>query len=913
MTQVAAATRPWHAIPAADAAQRLGVDPQIGLSSAEASRRLERDGPNHLAEAPREPRWKAFLRQFKDLLIVILLIAAVVSLVVTREWETPLVIALVVLLNATIGFVQESRAEASLEALKRMLVTTAAVHRDGQLVNIDAADLVVGDVVTLEAGDRVPADGRLLTSTGLEVQESSLTGESQPVAKSANEYVDPDAPLGDRITVVFMNTTVTRGHAEFLVTATGMRTEIGRIAGMLHEAEPEPTPLQRQIAALSRTLAVVAGAVIAVVFVLGLVRRQPFADLFVSAVSLAVAAIPEGLPAVVAFTLAIGTTRLARRNAIVKRLASVETLGSTSQICTDKTGTLTLNQMTARELRLAGRRFTVSGEGYSTEGRIRTTDGSPLPGTLEDAMVAMALCNDSELRDGEVIGDPTEGALLVLAEKGGVDVTAIRRERPRVREVPFDSDYKFMATFHPWTDRAGRDVVRCFIKGAPDVLVSRANRCFGGTEIVPLDDAVRERYARANTELAQQGMRVLAVGAQDFTPDDVRAAADPKDMLDRIVLVALVGIIDPPRPEAKQAIAQCREAGIRVRMITGDHVVTAGAIAADLGIPGEAVSGTDLDSIPDDPHLGRRLDDIGVVARVSPEHKIRIVRVLQTRGDVVAMTGDGVNDAPALRKADIGVAMGITGTEVTKEAATMILTDDNFATIVGAVREGRAIYNNIVKFTRFQLSTALGFVLTFLAASVTGIAGGAPFTALQILFVNLVMDGPPAMSLGVDPPSPDAMHRPPRPPSEHILNRERILRILLASSVMAAGTLAVLMAAPGPEPLPGVPTAAGTMAFVTFVFFQVFNLLNVRDDRRSVFSRETLENPTAFVATAVVVVLLILVVEMGVLHGIFNTRDLTSGQWLACVAIGSAILWLGEIVKTVLRALDRRKAARPLM
>ena len=914
MTDTATADAFWHATSAAEAAERLEVDVGEGLSSTEATQRLERDGPNRLAEARREPRWRAFLRQFQDLLIIILLIAAVVSLVVTREWETPVVIALVVLLNATIGFVQESKAEASLEALKKMLVTTATVRRDGRMVNLDAAELVIGDVVALQAGDRVPADGRLVAATGLEVQEASLTGEAQPVAKSATVQVDPDAPLGDRSTVVFMNTTVTRGVAELVVTATGMDTEIGRIAGMLHAAEPEPTPLQRQIAGLSRTLAVIAGAVIVLVFVLGLVRGQDFAALFVSAVSLAVAAIPEGLPAVVAFTLAMGTTRLARRGAIVKRLASVETLGSTSQICTDKTGTLTLNQMTARELRFADRRFTVSGHGYSTEGRIRTTDGSPLPATVERTLLAMALCTDSELRDGEVIGDPTEGALLVLAEKGGIDTAELRRDKPRVAEVPFDSDYKFMATFHRWTDHDGRDVVRGFVKGAPDVLAGMADRYLGGTEILLFDDDARQRYGHDNDDLAGHGMRVLAVGVQDFTTDDLESVGgnggDPKDLLDRIVLVALVGIVDPPRPEARKAIAQCRDAGIRVRMITGDHAVTAGAIAADLGIPGRAVTGAELDGISDDAELARRLDDIGVVARVSPEHKIRIVRALQRRGDVVAMTGDGVNDAPALRKADIGVAMGVTGTEVTKEAATMILTDDNFATIVGAVREGRGIYDNIIKFVRFQLSTALGFVITFLIASITGIAGGAPFTALQILFVNLVMDGPPAMSLGVDPVSPDAMRRSPRPARERILTRPRLLRILLASAVMAAGTLTVLVNAPGPEPQLGVPTVAGTMAFVTFVFFQAFNLLNVRNDRRSAFSRETLANPSAFVATTAVIVLLTLIVEMDIAHQFFTTTDLTSGQWLACAAIGSAVLWVGELVKIVLRARARRTAAR---
>jgi Ca2+-transporting ATPase len=904
-------TTPWYALPAADAVRDLEADPSTGLSEAEAQRRLARYGRNQLAEAPKEPRWRAFLRQFQDLLIIILLVAAVVSLLVSREWETPIAIVVVVLLNATIGFIQESKAEASLDALRRMSVTTATVRRDARIVRLDAAELVPGDVVVVEAGDRVPADGRLLSATSLEIQESMLTGEAQPSAKSASAEVDEDAPLGDRANTVYMNTAVTRGTGELLVTATGMHTETGRIAHMLHQAEPGPTPLQRQIDTLSRTLAIIAGCVIVVVFVLGLVRGQEFHALFVSAVSLAVAAIPEGLPAVVAFTLAMGTGRLARRGAIVKRLASVETLGSTSQICTDKTGTLTLNQMTGREMVLASRRFTVSGEGYSTDGRIRTTDGSPPPDTLAEALLPMALCSDAVLRDGDIVGDPTEGALVVLAEKGGVDVAALRQERPRRLEVPFDSDYKFMATFHDWTDVRGHPVVRCFVKGGPDVLSARADRYLGESDVMPFDAAARDRYDRANEALAEQGMRVMAVGVQDFPADDFQPPEDPKEMLDRLVLVALVGIVDPPRPEARQSIQECRDAGIRVRMLTGDHAVTAAAIAGELGIPGRAVTGAELDAIADDAELARRLDEVGVVARVSPSHKIRIVTALQGRGEVVAMTGDGVNDAPALRKADIGVAMGLTGTEVTKEAATMVLTDDNFATIVSAVREGRGVYANIVNFTRFQVSTALGFVMTFLVASLTGIAGGAPFTALQILFVNLVMDGPPAMSLGVDPVSHDAMGRPPRPRNERILNRSRLARILLASGVMAIGTLAMLIWAPGPEPELGRPSIASTMAFVTFVLFQAFNLLNVRSDIRSVVSRETLHNRSAFLATGVVVVLLVLLVQWDAMHGLFNTVDLTAGQWLACTAVGATILLVGEVLKAILRARRRRAAAVP--
>lgn len=898
---------PWHSRPASDVAHHFGVEPGVGHSAVEAARLLERYGPNRLAEAPTVPWWRAILRQFQDLLIIILLLAAVVSLLVSREWETPAAIAFVVVLNAVIGFAQESRAQAALDALRRMSVTTATVRRDGRIVRLDAADLVPGDVIVVEPGDRVPADGRLLQATSLEIQESMLTGEAQPVVKSTPVEVDEAAALGDRVNTVYMNTAVTRGRGEVLVTATGMRTEMGRIADMLHGAQAGQSPLQRQIDALSRTLAIIAAVVIAVVFILGLVRGQQFSALFVTAVSLAVAAIPEGLPAVVAFTLAMGTGRLARRGAIVKRLASVETLGSTTQICTDKTGTLTLNQMTAREMLLAGRRFTASGQGYATDGRIRTTDGSPLPDTLNHALLAMALCSDAVLRDGDVVGDPTEGALVVLAEKGGIDVAALRAERPRVLEIPFDSDYKFMATFHHWTDDQDEEVVRCFVKGAPDVLSARADRYLGESAIVAFDAAAQARYERVNGELAAQGMRVMAIGVEDFPAAGFDPVEDPKDMLDRVVLVALVGIVDPPRPEARQAIAECRSAGIRVRMITGDHAVTAAAIAGELGIPGQAVTGADLDAIDDDALLARRLDDIGVIARVSPSHKMRIVRVLQDRGDVVAMTGDGVNDAPALRKADIGVAMGLTGTEVTKEAATMVLTDDNFATIVAAVREGRGVYANIVSFTRFQVSTALGFVATFLIASLTGIAGGAPFTALQILFVNLVMDGPPAMSLGVEPVSADAMSRPPRPRHERILNRQRLLRIGLASTVMAAGTLAVLAWAPGPAPTTaGQASVAGTMAFVTFVFFQAFNLLNVRHDTRSAFRRETLENRSAFVATATVVALLVLLVEMDVLHGSFTTTDLTSGQWLTCATVGATILIAGELVKGVLRRQARQ-------
>ncbi len=903
--QTRARATAWHAMPRTEVLGAFDVDPAVGLTSAQVAERLQRYGLNRLREAPKEPRWHAFARQFQDVLILILLGAAAISALVSREWETPLAIGVVVLFNAILGFVQESRAEASLAALRTMLVVTPAVRRDGAVRQVPAEQLVPGDIVLLEAGHYVPADGRLLEAVRLQVQESALTGEAEPVHKDVAAVHEPEAPLADRTAMVFMNTVVTGGRGTFVVTGTGMDTEIGQIADLLRSAESERTPLQRQIDQLGRTLASIAGAVIAVVFVLGLIRGHGISDLFVEAVSLAVAAIPEGLPAVVAFTLAVGTTRLARRNAIVKRLASVETLGSTSQICTDKTGTLTLNQMTARVLYCQSRKFTISGEGYRAEGRILTTDGEPVE-PMRDLFVGMALCTDASVVDGRVVGDPTEGALVVLAEKGGVDVPEVRAALPRIAELPFDSEYKFMATFHRWSTEDGREVVRCVVKGAPDVLGARSTRVLGRDGLIEFDDAVRAKYAAANRGLAEQGLRVLAIAVRDIDPREFDPAGDLFAAACELVLVGMVGILDPPRAEAKQAIDECRQAGIRVRMITGDHAVTAAAIARELGLEGRAVTGAELDPVSDE-DLSARMPELGVFARVAPEHKIRLVRVLQRRGDVVAMTGDGVNDAPALRKADIGVAMGITGTDVTKEAATMILTDDNFATIVAAVEQGRGIYANIVKFVKFQLTTAFGFVLTFLVAATANIAAGVPFTPLQILFVNVLMDGPPALSLGVDPAPADAMDRAPRPRTERILTRSRLLRVLFLGGVMAAGTLAVLLLAPGPEPQPGVATTAGTLAFTTFVFFQVFNLLNVRSPHESVFSRETFANPSAFVATAAVVLLQVAVVNMDVLEGVFNTVELTGSQWLVAVAIASSVLWLEEARKFVFR----RRMARP--
>jgi len=880
-----------------------------GLSTADATQRLESFGPNRLTETPPIPAWKRFVAQFSNLLTIILIVAAVTSLLVAREIKTPAVVFVVVFMNAIIGFVQENKAEASLAALRRMLASSARVMRDGAWVNVDTADIIPGDVVLVEAGDRIPADGRLLTATNLEIEEAALTGESLAVAKTL-DVAAPDAALGDRKCMAFMNTTVTRGRGEYVVTATGMNTEMGKIAGLLASTESDKSPLQKQLDTLAHSLAKLAGVIVALVFIIGLISGDSLSDLFLTAVALAVAAIPEGLPAVTAVTLAIGVTRMAKYNAIVKRLASVETLGCTSVICSDKTGTLTLNQMTARELVYMETSHSVSGEGYSPDGRIIPEKGDD-PIVLISALLPMALCNDAVVNNNnnggwELVGDPTEGALTVLAMKGGIDPADLRASRPRVAEIPFDSAHKYMATFHQMVTDEGRDVVRLYVKGAPDVLLNYAARVIDKTGAAVDISAHYTGLLSHNSRLASQGLRVLAVAQRDFDLESWQELSDedPMSLVQDLTFLALVGIIDPPRPEARDAITTAHAAGISVKMITGDHAVTAAAIASNLGLHGNVVTGEDLEKLSED-DLDNMIDSTTVFARVSPSHKIRLVTSLQRKGNVVAMTGDGVNDAPALKKANIGVAMGITGTEVTKEAATMVLTDDNFATIVRAVERGRTIYDNIVKFVRFQLSTTLGFAAVFLLASLLDIASRKPFTAIAILWVNIIMDGPPAMALGVDRAAPGVMDRAPRPADEPILTHRRWSAIGLAAVVMAVGTLAVFMWAPGPEAEAGVASVAGTMGFNTFVLFQFFNILNVRSENTSVFSRMLFSNKSLWISLATVLFLQIGVTHVSFMQSLFETTSLSISEWAVCVAVASAILWVEEIRKLISRIVNK--------
>jgi Ca2+-transporting ATPase len=882
-------------------AQSLGVDPAQGLSAAEASSRLASHGPNVLSGGKKESALQAFLRQYQDFMQIVLLAAAVINLAVTQDVGTSLVLAGLTLFNAVIGLRQEAKAEESVAALSQMMKTIARVRRDGQAVEIDAEQLVPGDVVLVEAGNRVPADGRICLAATLEIEEAALTGESLPVGKTTDPVPGENVPLGDRVCMAYMNTSVTRGRGEMVVTATGMDTEIGHIADLLSRTEADKTPLQKQLDSLSRIIAVIAGIALVLVVILGLLRGESFDTLFITGVALAVAAIPTGLPAVVTALLSLGTREIARRNAIVKRLPAVETLGSTSVICSDKTGTLTLNKMTARELAIPGQhRFSVSGEGYRTAGEIKHVGGSRVD--LDQYLLPMVLCADAVLDGDELIGDPTEGALIVLGAKGGLDITETRQTYPRIAEVPFDSEYKFMATFHEMTGEHGEPVVRCYVKGAPDVLIARSAsyRQPDGT-LAPMTDEARSFAADANDRMAQAGERVMVVARRDFAPQDFTGGQDLIGLVRDLTLLAMVGIVDPPRPEAKAAIAECKDAGIRVRMITGDHATTAGAIAAELGIEGRAVTGTAFAAMTDD-ELLEQLPDIGVVARVAPEDKIRLVQLLKRSGNIAAMTGDGVNDAPALKAADIGVAMGITGTEVSKEAAVMILTDDNFATIVNAVEYGRALYDNLLKYLRFQMSTLVAYIAIFLGAGVIGIADGAPLNPMQILWVNMVIDIPIAIALGFDQPTPGLMSRPPRPVGEPVISAAGWVRLCVQGLIMTIGSLAAYQLGDSQDH----PVVAGTMLLSTLSLFHVGAGLLARDQRGSIFSREAIPGATQLRRYGVALLAIVAVTGIDLLERIFDTTGLTVDQWLVCLAIALSLVVLEELIKLVLRRRGRR-------
>ena len=886
----------WYSIGADEVASALGVDPATGLTTAAVVENLARYGKNRLAEGKKESALSAFFRQYQDFMQIILLAAGLVNQLVTGDTGTTVVLIGLTLFNAVIGLRQEAKAEESVAALASMMKTVARVRRDGQVLEIAAEELVPGDVVLMEAGNLVPADGRIIVAATLEIEEAALTGESVPVSKDTAPVTGDEVPLGDRTSMAYMNTSVTRGRGEMLVTATGMETEIGHIAGLLAGTETEKTPLQKQLDGLSKIIASIAAGALVLVILLGLAQGQTFDTLFITGVALAVAAIPTGLPAVVTALLSIGTREIAERNAIVKRLPAVETLGSTSAICSDKTGTLTLNKMTAREMVIPGQNVhKVSGEGYSIEGEIKHVGGENYD--LDPYLLPMALCADAVLDGEALIGDPTEGALIVLAAKGGLDLDATKATFPRAAEVPFDSDYKFMATFHEMSDDQGRKVVRCYVKGAPDVLISRgANYRNPDGSLIPITDQNRSLALAANDRMAASGERVMVVAQRELDPTTFDPAANLIDQVSDLTLLAMVGIVDPPRPEAKAAIAECHEAGIQVRMITGDHATTAAAIAGELGIEGRAMTGAEFAGMSDEDLLSQ-LPEIGVVARVAPEDKIRLVRLLQESGNVVAMTGDGVNDAPALKAADIGVAMGITGTEVSKEAAVMILTDDNFATIVNAVEYGRSLYDNLLKYLRFQMSTLVAYIAIFIGAGLFSIAGGVPLNPLQILWLNMVVDIPLAIALGFDQPTPGLMQRMPRPVAAPVLSSRNWVRLCLQGFLMTVGSLIAYQLVVDDHGA----VVASTMLLTTLSLFHVIAGYMARDEYNTVFDRDALPGATQLRRYGTSLLAIVLVTALGFLQGIFGTVELNLSQWALCAGLALSLLVVEEILKLALR------------
>lgn len=913
---------------AADVARDAGVDPERGLTAAEAGLRLAADGPNDLRGAPPEPLWHRILRQFRDPLVYLLLVAIAISLaawVAEGGQGAPvdvLVIGAIVVLNAVIGFVQERRAEDAVAALARLTAANSTVLRDGALLTVPSAELVRGDVLCLGEGDAVGADARLVTATALRVQEASLTGESEAVTKDPAPLPAP-APLGDRSNMVFKGTSVVGGVGRAVVTGTGMATEMGAIAHLLEETIAAPSPLAREVAQVSKLLGLavlgIAAVVMGVLFALyGAHDLSEAVTILLLGVSLAVAAVPEGLPAILSVVLALGVQRLAARKAVMKDLHSVETLGSASVICSDKTGTLTRNEMTLRTIATASGDVDLTGTGYDPSGGVA---GTPPPETLHEARLVLAggsIANNSQLARDEagdwvVTGDPTEAAFLVAQRKlPGASERVLAYERRA--EVPFTSERKLMSVLSSDRDTG---VHRLFTKGAPDVLLSRctSEQVAEGTR--PLTAGRRAAILETVDALGRRGYRTLGVG---YRTAAVAPAEVTEDHEDDLTFVGVVGIIDPPREEARDAVAHAQRAGVRVVMITGDHPGTAVRIASDLGIvpAGDPVlTGPQLDALDDDA-FARASADVSVYARVAPEHKLRLVDALQAGGHVVAMTGDGVNDAPALKSADIGVAMGITGTEVAKQAGRMILADDNFATIVAAVREGRAIFDNIRKFLRYLLSSNMGEVATiFLGTVLAGALGlsdaagaGAlalPLLATQILWINLVTDSGVALAMGVDPEDGDVMARPPRRPDDRLLDRALWARICFVGLVMGVVTLATLdVFLPGGLVPGGTDTleTARTAAFTTLVFAQLFNAFNSRSDTRSAFSG-LFSNRWLWLTVAGAALLQVAVVEVPPLQTSFGTTSLDAAHWLACVALASLVLWLEELAKLLRRASPR--------
>ncbi|MFJ9645973.1 cation-translocating P-type ATPase [Streptomyces sp. NPDC101206] len=892
----------WYARSPQDVAARCGVDPAVGLPAARAAERLAADGPNALPEEKPKPGLLRFLDQYRSYMQIILVAAAVVSALI-REWTTAILLVLLTLLNAVVGLRQEGKAESAMNALKSMMKATARVRRDGTESEIPADQLVVGDVVLIAAGDQVPADGRIVEASALQIDESALTGESTPAAKDAATLPAERLGPGDQSNMAFMNTPVTHGSGLVIVTGTGSGTELGKISGLLSATRREQSPLTRELNTLTLWIAGAAGLTMIVMFVLGRSRGQAWDLLFVSAVSLAIAAIPEALPTVSQVILSVGSLNLARRNAIVKELASVETLGFTSAINSDKTGTLTMNQVTVVEVISPTDRYTVSGTGYRLDGKVHHAAGTSTG--IEDAVLPYLVASDAKLVGGEVVGDPTEGALLVLGHKAGLDVEETRQRLPRLATLPFDPTYKLMATFHAAKDASGHKVVRCFVKGAAPAVMGRATTALAAGTVIPWDEDMNRRAQEQIDRLAAEGYRVMAAAVRDLDPADHDPAdfdpdADLLALVTDLHMVSLVGMVDPPREESKAAVADAQAAHIRVRMVTGDDVTTGAAIARQLGIPGEAVLGADFAALPEQEQLDR-IDGIGVVGRVAPEHKVLLADVLKKKGEVVAMTGDGVNDAPAIKAADMGIAMG-SGTGVAKNASRMILSDDNFATIIHAVAEGRKLYDNLTKYIRFVLVLLVTFVLTFLGAALFDIAAGEPFTPPQVLWIHFVVNAPFGFALGFDRETPGLMRRIPRPRGETVLTGRLMLTVGLAGLAL---TLALLTLIRLGQERYGSAQVGNSIAFTAFALCLIVAAYECRSETDSALTTSTFDSKQMNWAALGELALAVMATQMDGFRRLLGTTELTLRQfgWAVLAALALLVLW--ELGKAVRRARAR--------
>jgi Ca2+-transporting ATPase len=892
--------RRWYAMAAKDAVADLDTDAQNGLTSKQAADRLSQYGPNAIAAEPAPSMWAIAFLQLKDSMNLMLVAVAIVSIVI-GQFSTGILVGALVILNVVMGTQQEMKARASVDALAKMQTPQAKVIRDGSLVLIPATDLVPGDIVNLESGDLVPADGRLLKSASMETQEAALTGESAPIPKDPGTLASGDVSLGDRTNMLFQNTSVTRGTGAMAVTQTAMETQMGQIASMLSAVVPSKSPLQRELDTLTKVLGVIAWVAVAIIIVLGLLRGQTFEQVMLLGVAMAISAIPTGLPTFVQAMLAYGAKQLAAANAIVKNLTDVETLGATSAINSDKTGTLTMNEMMVRSLYYRGNWYSVEGEGYAKSGSIRHIAGEVEP---DFTNLAYGLCLDSDATvsdSGAVVGDPTEAALVVLAAKVGVDAEETRRAYPRVAEVPFDSAYKFMATFHHLPEPDGTRFLE-LVKGGPDVVLDRCS-----TMLTPNGDKVAidsDKLLAANRKMSEKGLRVLAFAVRDVGGNEDAVVKDPMSFVTDLTFVGMVGIIDPLRPSAIDAVNTAHSAGIEVRMITGDHAITASAIGAELDLGPGAISGQELQAMSDEEVIAA-LPNLHVFGRVTPQDKIRLVQLMQTTGDVIAMTGDAVNDAAALKQADIGVAMG-SGSEVTKQAGKMILTDDNFGTLITAIRLGRSIYEKIVSYVRYQMTQLLALVLLFLTASIFDINSGVALSALMVLFINFFISIFPVMSIMRDPANPGLMSKPPRDPNLTISNPRALGQWLFYGATLFAVTLIALLFGPG-ELSPTEPNTPMTMAFAVMALGTIFIGLVVRRDPESGLNAPILG---ALKILSIPVLLVIVAVEWTFMQKLLATTSLTGGQWAACLGLALIVPIVIEVSKAIRRHRARVVAER---